>query len=160
MVAHHEFNKDTYKEVLALADKVYASTRPTGASVAAISTPDSTDPSADTWPTPAQLEAMSPEVAAVYKAFRASRGRGGRGNGRGGRGGRGRGGGTSSSGGSSNPNTQNVKYSAENPKHSGPRHQDLPPFSSCRKHWLFGKGAHWCQEPTVCPWKNFVTQKN
>ena len=165
-VSHHRFNKDTYKEVLELADKVYCSTRPTGASVAAVSQPSLADDAdqADPWPTQAQIEAMSPEVAAVYKVVRAAGGRGrGRGQAnRGFRGGAGRGGRGGGRGGASAPSqatgqSSGQQYNAANPRHQGPRHQDLPPFSSCRKHWLFGKSAHWCMEPLTCPWKKFIS---
>ena len=169
-VAHTTFNKDTLEDVLTLADKVYDSTRP-HQSVAAIKAPAavaavSTNPSPhDTafreaepthnWPTEEQLANMPPEVAAVYRVVRSKvgGGRGGRG-GRGFRGGRGQGRGQGRGG------AQTERYSKDNPRWKGPRHPDLPPFHSCRKHWDWGKSAHWCGEPNTCPWKNYTTPKN
>ena len=64
-VAHHKFNKDTYKLVLQLADDVFESTRPAPA-VAVLD--QGFHP---TWPSEAHQEAEDPEVAVL------SRGRGG-----------------------------------------------------------------------------------
>ena len=171
-VAHHDFNSDTYQEVLQLADSVYSSTRP-NATVAAIATPapqvaavGSDETFHQGWldATPEQLESFPPEVAAIYKVMKSfqgrGRGRGGRGSGRGGRGGPrgGARGGAAAGGGSSSGGGSNSQWSASNPRWTNPRSSDLPPFGSCKKHWIFGKSAHWCQEPTICPWKNFVTK--
>ena len=97
------------------------------------------------------------EVAAVsYQAWR-SRGRGqfrGNGRNRGFRGNRGGGNRGASSGGSGGS-----QYSASNPRHKGPRHADQPPFEACKKHWDWGKSAHYCLEPASCPWKSFFTPR-
>ena len=140
-VAHHKFDKDTLKEVLELADKVYDSTRPqprvSAASVAAV---EGDTAFHEDFPSEGQQQA---EVAAVRRGGA----RGGRG--RGGRGGNQRGGGQT-----------RVFYTESNPRWKGPSHPDLPPFHSCKKHWDWGKSAHWCLEPTKCPWKKFTTPKS
>ena len=162
-VSHYEFKKETLDTVLQLADKVYLSTRPSAAAqVSAVSSGGGAKKEEMSWPSQEELEEMAPEVAAAYKIIKASgRGRnfsqrGGRGRGRGGRGfrGGGRGGGGANNGGGGG------NYSASNPRHSTPRHSYLPPFSSCKKHWDFGKTARWCMKPLTCPWRNFITPEN
>ena len=170
-VAHHQFSKETMEEVLVLADNVYELTRhsrPNSSSqVAAVS---AAEPSTDgavsnpSWPTDAQIESYAPEVAAIYKLMKSGgRGRGSgppRGSGRGGRGGRGaRGAANNQSQGQNQNQSQGQGRGGQTPRWKGPRHPDLPPFQACKKHWDWGKSAHWCTEPTSCPWKNFIAPR-
>ena len=109
------------------------------------------------------------EVAAVY--YQGHNGvvrgpyRGGRGSGRGFRGG-GRGGfrggaGRGNRGGGNGGGSQAGPYNAANPRWPGKtRHPDLPPWGACKKHFVWGKSAHWCEEPHSCAWKQFTTPKN
>ena len=141
-VAHHSFNKDSLNTVLALADKVYESTRPSPA-IAAIQAPLDEGFHPD-WPSQAQEAAEYPEVAAISR---------GRGRGRGGRGGQ-RGRGANQAQTASRP-----FYSKDNPRWTNPRHPDLPPFHVCKKHWIWGKSCHKCDEPNKCPWRKFITPR-
>ena len=159
-VAHLPFNADNLDTILQLADSVFSSTRSQAIpSVAAVTY---NQPSgAFSLPAPPvldtafhqdfQAETSSPQVAALSSRGRSNWGRG-RGQSRGGaqrqRGRGGRGGGQSQGQGGQ-----------EHPRHKGPRHPDAPPVQSCRRHWLFGKGAHFCEEPGSCPWKNFYVPK-
>ena len=156
-VSHMEFNKDTFEAVLAVADKVWASSRPSGITVAALQTPlaESVQETmnqgfvADT-NDPVQVAAQS-IVAAVQKF--SNRGKSG---GRGQRGGRGRGGrGGNRGGGQGQSQGQKSNRWSNLTKHA-----DNPPSSVCRKHYVFGKSAHWCEEPATCPWKDFFLPKN
>ena len=162
-IAHLEFNAASFKQITTLADKIYGSNRKsqTHATVAAIS--KETYPGVletgfhQNWPGEA-----TQEVAALqqWRGGRGGRGRGGFRGGRGGRGGN-RGSGNSRGGGQAQtPSTSggSKEYSASNPRWTGPRHPDLPPFNSCKKHWDWGKSARFCQEPWSCPWKNFYSQ--
>ena len=158
-IAHYDFTRENLANVMQIADDVYLSTKPSSM-VAAIS-PPTTNPNSDL-STPevlnqafnmpssqdeatAQIASLAAQVAAISKKFG-----GGRGRGRGGRGGRGRGGGSSQA---------TPHYSAANPRWTTPRHADLPPFSSCKRHWQFGKSSFVCLEPTSCPWRNHIQQK-
>ena len=147
----------SFDEVVQLADDCFASTRHAGVpSVAAI---QKVATGAVSLPGPAVLDEgfsqqwqSQQQVAAV--AFNQNRGqgrgRGWRGRGRGGnRGNRGGGGGSQSTSGSGGSDS-----SQTHPRHKGPRHSDLPPFSVCQRHWSFGKSAHFCMEPATCPWKD------
>ena len=161
-VAHYDFTKASLKDVLQVADDVYQSTRPATATVAAIDTsvPPPSDLSTEEvlnnafHPLQPSQAAQVAQIAAIYHQL--GRGRGGivqvrgrgnnRGRGRGGRNGGGRGG-------------QRPQYSAQNPRHTSPRHPDLPPFGVCKRHWQFGKSNFTCLEPYTCEWKNFIQPK-
>ena len=138
-IAHCQFNYDTFNSVCQLADDIHATVRP-GAAVAAVAAVslDETQP--------AIPYASQPEVAAISRGG----GRGGRGRGRGNRGNRGnRGGGNASS------------ESTSGSRFSGPKHPDLPSgeWKGCRMHHKWGKSAHFCSEPSTCPWKDIFTAK-
>ena len=146
-IAHMSFTKQTFNEVLQLADDIFETqnvSTPSGA-VNALSSTASLD---ETQP------GLSYPVAEVNAVSRGRGGRGGRG--RGGRGGRnnrgGRGGGQQNS---SAPASQDA------PKHKGTKHPDLPPgeWGGCSMHFRWGRGAHFCSEPATCPWKNVFTPK-
>ena len=185
-IATKQFNKDTFNLVLQEADDVYASTAPPSMSVAGISAVQPVHagqpPVVSVSGVQGQAQAVSAdwsgpahppesEVAAVYYQghngvvrgpYRGGRGfgRGYRGGGRGGnRGGRGNRGGGSSGG--NGGNNRSGSYNAANPRWPGKtRHPDLPPWGACKKHFVWGKSAHWCEEPHSCEWKNFTTPKN
>ena len=170
--AHIKFNAENFNQICELADKVYAQGRPSGAtaagapSIAAVQLPHYNPQQipvrevmnqafSEHFPTHPDPSA-TPEVAALARGGRGGqrghfRGRGYRGQGRGG----GRGG--------AQPSQAQQSQSQAN--HNNPkwpnlkRSQDNPPFSSCRKHWRFGKTANWCEEPLTCPWKNFISPK-
>ena len=130
-IADMEFSAASFKQVFDSADNVWASN---GAVTVAAVTKD------------------PQEVAA------ASRGGGGRGSarGRGNRGNRGggnRGGGSGTQGGGQQNSGQNRNQDR------GPRHQDQPPFSACRVHWLHGKGAWFCADRHNCPWRDFESPR-
>ena len=146
-VAHYKFSKDTMKEILELADKVYESTRPTQA-VAAVQAASVHDEGFHPdWPSAAADEAE--EVAAIR---RGPPGRGGRGRGRGAPQNRG--------GARGGANSGRIFYTKDNPRWKTPRHPDLPPFHACKKHWTWGKSCHKCGEPDKCPWKQFISPKD
>ena len=157
-IAHYDFTRQNLANIMQVADDVYLSTKPPS-TVAAISAPTTTPNSDLSTPevlnqafnmpstqdeATAQIASLAAQVAAISKKFG-----GGRGQGRGGRGGRGRGGG----------NTPTPQYSSTNPRWKTPRHADLPPFSSCKRHWQFGKSSFVCLEPTSCPWRNHIQPK-
>ena len=154
-VAHLEFNAINLEQILKQADQVYASNRPAAIpTVAAVTTAPRMPSGAHSLPGPAVLDQAFSEdfQVAAMSGGRGRWNRGGRGrSSRGGRGGQ-RGG----RGGSSQGQGQGGQ---EHPKHKGPRHPDQPPLSSCRRHWIFGKGAHFCEEPGSCPWKNFYVAR-
>ena len=129
-IAHCKFNKDTFDEVIQLADDIFASNAPS-ASVAAVSL-NETQPA---------LPYPTPEVAAVNRGGRGGRSRGSRG-GRGNRGG-GRGASSAPSGnrGSKHPDLPAGEW------------------SGCSMHFKWGKSAHFCSEPATCPWKDIFTPK-
>ena len=148
-----------------VADDVFLSTKPSSASVAAVSTAmDPTLPPSEVLnqafllpnqeaPTQEQQQSFAAQVAALARTY--ARG------GRGGRGGRGnnsnRGGASNRGGGQGNKNQgASQKYSAQNPRHKTPRHPDLPPWGVCKRHWTYGKSSFCCLEPTTCEWKNFI----
>ena len=135
-IAHCQFNADTFNEVVQLADDIHASSRPAGA-IAAVSL-DETQP--------AIPYAANPEVAAIGRGG----GRGGRGRGRGNRGNRGGG----NRGGAASSQSSGSRF-------SGPKHPDLPDgeWKGCRMHHKWGKSAHFCSEPSTCPWKDIFTAK-
>ena len=145
-MAHYNFTRADLANIMQVADDVYESTRPASASVAAMSLPSAPNPHNDlshkellnqafTVPqgaddATAQIASLAAQVAAMQKKF----GNPSRGNGRGGRG-RGRGG---NRGGGQQP----PKYSASNPRHTGPRHPD----------WSFVMRCH--QKSTRSPARN------
>ena len=141
-IARQKFNKDTFNEVLQLADDIFESNDGLVAGrVAAVRAPalDETQPA---------IPYAAPEVAATG-GFRGGRGRG-RGGWRGGRGGRGRGGSQAT------PANQ-----SSGPRFRGPKHPDLPDgeWSGCQMHHRWGRGAYFCSEPLTCLWKNVLTPK-
>ena len=170
-VASLEFNKDTFETVVGVADSVFMSTRPSGISVAAIQATPGPVPS---WTATRPLQATpdlnqgfvadpgdSVQVAAqsIIAAVQGFN-RGGRGRSSGGRGGRnhrGSGRGRGARGGSSQGQAGGTGGS--NRWSNLKRHADNPPLSSCKKHYLYGKSAHWCEEPGTCPWKEFWVPK-
>ena len=154
-VAHYDFTRTNLANIMQVADDVYQSTRPATASVAAMAAlPSAPNPHNDlstqevlnqAFAMPdgpeaasAQIASLAAQVAALQKKFN----KGGRGQGRGG-------GQTGST----------PKYSKENPRHTSPRHPDLPPFGACKRHWQFGKSSFVCLEPQTCPWKKFIAPK-
>ena len=140
-IAKYRMTKDTFDEVLQLADDIYASNRPAGAgAVSAVSS--SLDETL-----PAIQYAVQPEVAATNRG-----GRGGRGRGRGGRANRGNRGGATNT-----PASQSTSQS----RFKGPKHPDLPPgqWDGCQMHHRYGRGAHFCTEPLTCKWKDIVSPK-
>ena len=161
-VSAMKFTHETFDQVVQVADDAYNTSRPSGVTVAATTT--STWTSADGPSTqevqntgfiadpndPVQVATQNILAAVQRGNFRGSRG-GGRG--RGGRGNRGsqrsRGGTSTASGQSSGGRWSHLQ-----------RHPDNPPSSVCKKHYLFGKSAHWCEEPASCPWKSYFVPKN
>ena len=174
-VAHYEFKKATLNDVLQVADDVFMSTKPPTATIASIASPAATP----IYPVISASDGLSTEevlnqgfraptlpplppeqaaqiaqvahLAAIYNNYNRGSGRGrgssNRGNNRGrGRGGQGQGGGQQ-------------QYSAANPRWRTPRHPDLPPFGSCKRHWQFGKSSFVCLEPQTCPWKQHIQPK-
>ena len=152
-IADKPFTKDTYQEVLDLADSVFQSNKSEVAavSVAAVEKPKDADP----------------EVAAVgqsgrgrgnnsYRGNNNNRGgynnRGGNNNNRGNfnnRGGRGQGG-----------RGGNRNFPNQGTTNKGPRHSDSPPFTACQAHWSWGKSSTHCRQPFSCPWKEFIVPEN
>ena len=149
-------------KVFKAADNAYRSTRPSQAiaGVAAVSLDDTFHQG---WRSDVAAEA---ELAALS----GSRGRGGRGRfQRGQRGGRqnwtanssgtGRGG-TVSQSGTQTGGQGGRGGSQAHHRHKTPRHADKPPVQACFRHWTYGKSAHFCQEPSSCPWKEFWIPKS
>ena len=158
-IAHLDFNAMTFKQVIKLADDIHGSNRPPGAGAQVAAVESELLETGFHQSFPSAQGATASEVAAVQFRGR-GRGRGQRG-GRGGRGGRGSGRGGNQNSGQNQNSAQNQKsgeWSASNPRWSGPRHPDLPPFNTCKKHWDWGKSARFCQEPWSCPWKKFYSQ--
>ena len=180
-IAGSPFNADTFIAVTTLADKIFAQNRVGGQSarLAAVTVTPPTNPTPPyiQEETPTQqdpdLAAITAQVAAIYyqrggRVQRAGRGRGGRAN---------RGTGRGQSNGGFNFNAGNFSqnqgnsggrggrgqprppYSAANPRHRGTRHPDMPPFESCKKHFIWGKSAHMCLEPLTCPWASFLAPR-
>ena len=162
------FTKDNFNAIIKKADAVYISTpkRPTGISVAAVQSgfPLQSDVSVEEAHNNAfnlgavgdgdaeVLAATHQMVAAMQRSsFRGSQRGQGRGGRRGGRGGNRGNRGGSSGGGGSQPAANRWSHLT--------RHPDNPPPSSCRKHYVYGKSAHWCEEPGTCPWRQFFTPK-
>ena len=156
-ITHMEFNAATFKNICKLADDLYEQGKPSGASMAAVQP--------EVFETAFHQDFQSVQgTAAEVAAVQYGRGRGQARGGRGGRGGRQhRGGGRRTNNsrpqqGQSGQSGTQAEWSAANPRWKGPRHPDMPPFSSCRKHWDWGKSARFCQEPWACPWKSFYSQ--
>ena len=160
-IAHLKFNHANFDQICQMADDIFSTTRPSGIAVAALS-----QPAKEPYITPSDPSEMdkafheafmaSPEVAALRSQWRGGR-RGWRGSssggrGRGGRGGRGS---SASAGGGSAASSKDANVRWPNAKRS----TDLPPVQSCKKHWIHGKKAHWCEEPGTCPWKNYFTPR-
>ena len=161
-VANRVFNHTTFNAVLQEADAVFDSTRPAQGVVAAVSEVPTSPSAHETgfhqyWVGQDSTKGANAAVDAIYyqRGRGVVRGRGQRSRGqRGGRGNRGSASGssgTTSSGGGAGAN------SGTHPRHKTPRHADLPPFESCKRHWTHGKSAHFCTEPWTCPWKQFFT---
>ena len=167
-MAHYDFTRNNIKDILQVADDVYQSTRPATAAVAAIAAaPTFSTPPPNTTPeamnqaficpnNPGQaqvpagpLEVQVAQLAALYQNL--SSGRRGRGN-RSSPANRGRGRG----GGNRGARGARTQYSAQNPRHTTPRHPDLPPYGVCKRHWTYGKQSFCCLEPQTCEWKNFI----
>ena len=171
-VAHYDFTRQNLANIMQVADDVFQSTKTPILQLAAVSAPTTSPnpdlsttevlnqafvtPSPNTTPqTPeAQIASLAAQVAAMQKSFNQRGSWRGRGGGRGGRGNRGNRGGGNQGG------TQTPKYSAANPRHTTPRHPDLPPFGVCKRHWQFGKSSFTCLEPYTCEWKNFIQPRN
>ena len=168
-VAHIKFTKENFDTIVGVADSVFLSSRPSGVTVAAVQRPDR-QVLASSFQTPAEasahdtafiadnpadpVQAAAQSIVAAVQKF-SKRGRGGRG-GRGGQRGGGRGGGQggggqggANNGGGSGGRWSHLKKSSDN-----------PPSSVCKRHYVFGKSAHWCEEPASCPWKDYFTPKN
>ena len=183
-IASYGFDEDNYKDIFQRADDIYSSDRP----VPVPTTPQSVAALAVHSPVAqAQINAVDPLDDGFHPAYGMNQdanviaalqyGRGGRGQGRGGRGfgqGRGyrgnRGGGRGSGGfarGGGNQNNggqtgqgQGQGRGGAHPRHKTQRHADSPPFQSCWRHWTYGKGAHFCEEPSTCPWKDVWIPKS
>ena len=104
--------------------------------------------------------ADDPQLAA-YTRGRGNRGRGNAYNNRGkhnqgqGRGNRG-GSSAYASRGASNGNAQNTPNPTSK---KGTKSADNPPDSCCYNHWVYGKQAWNCLNPTSCPWKDYYTPR-
>ena len=124
----------TFNSITQLADDIFESNAPSGASVSAVTSQLNETQPAIAYPVP--------EVSAIQRG----RGRGGRGNR-----GRGRGRGSSQGGASG----------GAAPKHKGTKHPDLPAgeWSGCSMHFRWGRGAFFCAEPSTCPWKDIYSPK-
>ena len=168
-ISSQPFNSANFNNILDLADKCYASTRPAGAAIAAITTNSSESSPLEEafhpyWTNNAIEGAVSAygygQRGGAHGGFRGGRAQGrgqgrgqpgSRGNGRGGRGGQ-------------NQNSSNNRGQGQgtggHPRHKTPRHADLPPFESCFRHWTHGKSAHFCMEPGSCPWKQYWVPKS
>ena len=171
-ISHLKFDAANFDAIVELADKVYGESRPSGVTVAAVQSIPGPTPS---WTATTPLQATpdlnqafiaadpnDPVQVAAQSIVAAVRGFGrGRGRGYGGRGGRGqnrggRGGGQSSGGQSQNSGQSGNK---NNRWSNLKKHADNPPSSVCKKHYVHGKSAHWCEEPATCPWKDFFIPK-
>ena len=181
-IAGMKFNAENFENICTHADDIFTSNpRPSGVAVAAITseeTPRFEMVPVDPYVPPHNrtfYDPPDPEVAALRGAYGRGRGggsgrgapnnRGGRGNFRGSNRGGGRGSNRGSSGGGGNGGNGGGNSSGSGGRHAPTRwpnvtrHADQPPVQSCRKHWQFGKTAHWCEEPASCPWKDFFTPK-
>ena len=150
-ISDKTFNKDTYKDVAAMADKVWLSHRQEVPAVAAIKAEQAEALAGST-----DLE--NPAVAAIRRGGGASRGgRGGRGNRGGGRGG--------------NNNSQQQQQNATNPnpnnkgkdqrggrKPRGPRHPQAVE-GSCYVHHQYGPEAWSCADRHSCPMRDIESPK-
>ena len=160
-IAHYDFTRQNLQNIMQVADDVYLSTRPSAA-VAAISAPTTSKnsdlsteevlnqafnmPHSQEEASAQIIASLAAQVAAISKKFG-----GGKGQNRGGGKGQGQGGG--------NGAAARPQYNAANPRWKTPRHADLPPFSSCQRHWKFGKSSFVCLEPTSCPWRKHIQPK-
>ena len=184
-ISSEPFTHENFNNITKMADDAFRSHRPPQASAAvaalqqagATAAPSPPNPgwslpgnsALDTafhasFPGQAEAAAAGAAIAAYTNNRFGGRGRGhrgGRGNGRGnrgGRGGQGRGGNTGS--GQGNNSGSNSGSGQAHPRHKTPRHADLPPFESCHRHWTYGKSAHFCTEPSTCPWKQYFIPKS
>ena len=183
-IAGKKFDSETYQAVFQHADEIFYSTRPVlpQQSVAAMSNPLASfaecDPLDDAFsaqlPGGTNTEALIAAVAALGRgrgrgSFRG--GRGGRGGARGGRGGnqnQGQNGQNSQNGNNKsqnqtqgqNKNQGQNQGQGKHPRHGTQRHADSPPFQACWRHWTYGRSAHFCQEPSSCPWKDIWVPKS
>ena len=170
-IARMRFSKETFDEICQVADDVFGespssgvmaavSVNPAGPTPAWTAADNNWQPALD----PNQAYYQLPEVAAIRSPWRG---------GRGGRGGRNfrfqsrgnRGGGQSAqSGGGASASNSDPKPGV-NPRDArlrwprATRSGDSPPIQSCKKHWVFGKNAHNCEEPAYCPWKDYFTPR-
>ena len=175
-IAHIEFNKVNFDNIVGVADSVFQSGRPSGVSIAALQQPASSSsaqvPQFQTPHNPTPLDTAftvpnpdDPVQAAAQSIVAAVQNFGFRGRGRssGGRGGQSnRGGNSSGRGGRSNRGGQSNRGGGGQGGHRWSnlkKHADNPPSSVCKKHYLHGKSAHWCEEPGTCPWKDFWVPK-
>ena len=145
-IAHTTLSKDTFEDVLQLADNIWETQPGAAASVAAIVGDQSANPLDETQP---GLQYPVPSVSAISRG----RGRGGRGRGRA-RGSRGNGQSRPSSSGTQSQATGSARF-------RGPKHPDLPAgdWKGCGLHFRWGRQAHFCSEPATCPWKDIFTPK-
>ena len=183
-IAGMKFSAETFDEICELADDIFENGGPNSARVSAIvpggqfSNPpptmvSTTDGDVQYWqqPIPQYPGQFDQEVAAVYYQ-RGGRIQQGRGRGRGGRGNRGgyqnqargnsnfnSGNNGQTSGGRGGRGQSRPPYSAANPRHRGTRHPDLPPWDTCKKHFIWGKSAHMCLEPLTCPWASYLAPR-
>ena len=148
-IAHAEFNKENFDEIVQLADNIHA-TQAASAAVQALRVNAVQVPAQSLDETQPAIPYATAEVAAVSRGGRGNRGgrwprnRGGRGGGRGG-----------------NQNQSGGQSNGGQPKHKGPKHPDLPSgeWKGCGMHYKWGRGAHFCSEPSSCPWKNIYAPK-
>ena len=159
-IAGRDFTKANLDTILELADDVFASSRPSGASVAAISAVkdragtdgasaqvSSPKPAQD----PDQGGTLAQQIAAIQKELKSFRGsRSGKGIQQANTGGRG--------GGKSGHGGRGASMSAA-ARSRGPRHADGPPNQACKQHWTWGKSSYFCSDPLTCPWKDFIQQR-
>ena len=154
-IAQYSLSKATFNQVLDLADDIFESSAPPP-SVSAFTTVRS----ANLDETQPAIPYAAPEVAGVS---RGRGGRGGRGNRGGGRG-RGRGGSAPANNANSNQSSggQSGGQATGGQRHKGTKHPDLPDgvWQGCAMHFRWGRQAHFCSEPSTCPWKNVYTPKS
>ena len=144
-IAHLKFNKETFAQVVQLADDIHADANPSA--------------NLKTYPVAAvqadNLDETQPAIPYASQEVAAIRGSSGRGSGRGGggRGNRGnRGGGRGRGGGGGQGQGRGGRR--------GTRHPDGPPDSACSMHFRWGKSSHFCTDPLNCPWKDFIAPKD
>ena len=137
-IAPISLSADTFKSLCELADDIFDNINLHKPTVAAASL-DETQPA---------IPYAEPEVNAARNWRGRGRGRGGRGRGRG-------------RGSQQQQQQQQTAAQGTKPKHTGNKHPDLPAgeWKGCSMHFRWGKGAHFCNEPATCPWKNVFTPK-